>query len=132
MGQPYLTTATARLTLHDLSKSPIRDGDIMHQPQPEMESLFDMATKDRILIEMGTAIGKIDGTLTAWTERLEEHNERLTRILEKADQRDDEIEAKADRANSRIDAATNKALGIGIGSALGGGSLGAFLMKLFH
>jgi hypothetical protein len=104
----------------------------MQEIQPKMESLFEMATKERILIDMGTAIGKIEGTLNAFNTHQKEFNIFLSQLLEKADNRDDLIEAKADRANSRLDAATNKAWGIGIGSALGGGGLGAFIMKFFH
>jgi hypothetical protein len=97
----------------------------MQEGSIKMESIFDMATKDQILINMGTAIGRIDGTLTAWSERLEEHNERLSQLLEKQDERLSSVE-------DEIKGAKNKAIGFGIGAGAAGGGVIAAVMKLFH
>lgn len=77
------------------------------------------------IIQIAGNVGKLTGTL-------DEFSKRVMELIEKQDTRLDEVEREAFRANGRIDAATNKAWGIGIGSALGGGGFGAFLMKLFH
>lgn len=100
-----------------------------------MESDLDMPTRrtaDEALIKMSGDIGNLAGTLNTSIRNQDKINERVTTLLEKSDERSDEIEEKADNANRRIDAATNKALGIGIGSALGGGGVVGLLMKIFH
>lgn len=98
-----------------------------------MESQLRMSTKvENALLSLTKDVGQLIGEMKANTANQAGINENLARLLEKQDERDDEIEAKADKANSRIDAATNRAWGIGIGSALGGGGFGAFLMKLLH
>jgi hypothetical protein len=92
-----------------------------------------MSTKvENALLSLTKDVGQLIGEMKANTANQAGINENLAKLLEKQADRDDEIEAKADIAISRLDAASNKAWGIGIGSALGGGGFGAFLMKLFH
>lgn len=81
--------------------------------------------------ESTEAIIQIAGNVGTLTGKVDQFIERAMEIIEKHDLRIDEAQAEGERANERIDAATNKAWGIGIGSALGGGGLGALFTKLF-
>lgn len=127
---------TASLNLHDKRPAhhPVRVTTIMQEKKRKMESelMPTRRTADEALIKVSGEIGILTGTMTTWIKNQDRVNEGITALLEKADLRDDEIEAKADTALSRIDAAKNKAIGIGIGSALGGGSIVGLIMRIFH
>lgn len=90
-----------------------------------MESEFNMPPSlEKALIELAKEVGELASEVRVT-------NANVAKVLDKHERRDDEIEAKADEANDEIKAVKNKAVGIGIGSALGGGGFGAFLMKIF-
>jgi outer membrane murein-binding lipoprotein Lpp len=98
----------------------------MQEKQLKMES--DLPSRR----ESTEALIQIAGNVGTLTGKVDQFIERAMEIIEKHDERIEEAKEEGERANKRLDAATNRAWGIGIGSAFGGGSLGAFLMKLFH
>lgn len=97
----------------------------MQESQLQMESEYKMPpTLENALRELSKEVGLLTGEVRVT-------NANVAKILEKHERRDDEIEEKAEEANEQIKAVKNKAWGIGIGSAIGGGGMAHFLSKLF-
>lgn len=97
----------------------------MQESQPKMESDYKMPPSlENALRELSKEVGELTGEVRANTTN-------VAKILDRLEKRDDEIEQKADEANEEIKSAKNKFIGIGIGSALGGGGIAHFLAKVF-
>lgn len=84
-----------------------------------------MSTQQNFLIQMGNTIGKIEGTLAAWTKSQEEHNDRLSKLMEKFDTRIGDVE-------DEIKGARNKIIGFGIGAGAAGGGILTAILRLLH